>query len=335
MFERGVVLGELVLAVAQGVQDAVEVALRRLVLAEVVGDLVAERHHAEELLGAGRLLRVEVLDGAAQLEQRRADLRALGQAALLQGLDRRAEQPVRGLGRRADVAVAHRAHVGRLRGELGRAGGRGHQRLEVAVDLGVQPGQGGGIDGGGHPRGGGGRHGLRRRRRGEGERGRRRRVAGAVRAAGRSSCSLVVERSVERCAGGALLGGRFANLLRSESRRPGFEGAGRPAAPGVRPARGVARHPCAAPCCSCRWGERGRPDERGSRRSQVVGQGSGQAGGRAAAVAEAPGGGPGAARARRGLLPGPGAPGGGGLRTGVARELRPDARRRDRVLLRR
>ena len=122
--ERGVVLAELVLAVAQRVQDAVEVALGALVLAEVVGDLVAERDHPEQLLGAGGLLRVEVLDRPAQLEQRRADLGPLGQAALLERLDRRLQQPVGGLGGLADVAVAHGAHVGGLRGELRRARAR-------------------------------------------------------------------------------------------------------------------------------------------------------------------------------------------------------------------
>ena len=167
--ERRVVLAELVLTVAQRVQDAVEVGLRRLVLAEVVGDLVAEGDHPEELLGAGGLLRVEVLDGATQLEQRRADLRALGQAALLQRLDRGLEQPVGGLGRLPDVDVAHGSHVGGLGRELRRAGCRREQRLEVVVDLGVQAGQRRGLDGRSHPRGGRRGHRLRWRRCGERE----------------------------------------------------------------------------------------------------------------------------------------------------------------------
>jgi hypothetical protein len=76
------------------VKDAVEVALSRLVLAEVVGDPIAERDHPEDLLGAVRLARVEVLDGAAQVEERLTDLAALAEPALGHGLDRRPEQAV-------------------------------------------------------------------------------------------------------------------------------------------------------------------------------------------------------------------------------------------------
>ena len=74
LLERGVVLAQLVLAVVERLDDGVDVRLRALVLAEVVEDLVAERDHAEQLLGAGRLLGVEVLDGAPQVEQGRRDL---------------------------------------------------------------------------------------------------------------------------------------------------------------------------------------------------------------------------------------------------------------------
>jgi hypothetical protein len=66
------------------VQDRVEVALGTLVFLEVVVQLVAERDHAQELLGAAGFFGVEILDGAPQLEQGRADLGALGQASLLQ-----------------------------------------------------------------------------------------------------------------------------------------------------------------------------------------------------------------------------------------------------------
>ena len=74
LLERGVVEAQLVLTVVERLDDPVEVRLRALVLAEVVDELVAERDHAEQLLDARRLLRVEVLDGAAQIEQRRRDL---------------------------------------------------------------------------------------------------------------------------------------------------------------------------------------------------------------------------------------------------------------------
>ena len=112
--------------------------LGRLVLAEVVDDLVAERDHPEELPGAGGLAGVEVLDRPAQLEQGVADLGALGDAALLERPDRGLQQPVGGLGGLADVGVAHAADVGGLRGELRRAGLGRHQRVHEAVDLGVQ-----------------------------------------------------------------------------------------------------------------------------------------------------------------------------------------------------
>ena len=49
-----------------------------LVLAEVVGHLVAEGQQVEPLAGALGLARVEVLDGTAQLEQGLPDLAALG-----------------------------------------------------------------------------------------------------------------------------------------------------------------------------------------------------------------------------------------------------------------
>ena len=72
--------------------------------------------------GAGGLAGVELLDGAAQLQQRAADGRALGQPALLQRPDRGLQQPVGGLGRPPDVGVAHRADVVGLRGELRASG---------------------------------------------------------------------------------------------------------------------------------------------------------------------------------------------------------------------
>jgi hypothetical protein len=143
--QRGVVLAELVLAVPECVQDPLEVALCALVLAEVVLDLVPERDHPEQFLGPGGLLRVQVLDRTAELEQGLAHRRALGQSAALQRLHRRGQQPIGALRGVPDVRVAHAAHVGRLRGELGRARRGRHQRGEEGVDLRVQPGQRGRI----------------------------------------------------------------------------------------------------------------------------------------------------------------------------------------------
>ena len=70
--EGGVVAPQLVLAVVEGLDDGVEVGLGALVALEVVADLVAEGDDPEQLAGAGGALGVEVLDGAAQLDERRA-----------------------------------------------------------------------------------------------------------------------------------------------------------------------------------------------------------------------------------------------------------------------
>ena len=167
--ERDVVLLELVLTVAQRVQDAVQVALRRLVLAEVVVDPVTERDHPEDLLAPARLGGVEVLDGPAQVEQGLADLAGLAEAALLERLDRRPEQPVARLGGAADVVVAHRPHIGRLGVERRRLGLGREERGHVALDLGVQTGDGRGGDLRRHLRRGGLVDDADRRRRLEGQ----------------------------------------------------------------------------------------------------------------------------------------------------------------------
>ncbi len=169
--ERDVVLGQLVLAVAEAVQDRVELALRALVLAEVVRRPCHRRAAGpSSLRDAPGLARVELLDGTAQLEQRLADLRALGQAALAERRDRLVEHPVRRLGGLADVGVAHGAHrvglMGELRAARRRAGQRGHEAIDLGVELGNQLGR----DLGRHRRSLR-RHDHRRRRRcGEGQR---------------------------------------------------------------------------------------------------------------------------------------------------------------------
>ena len=119
---------------------------------------------------------VEVLDGPTKVEQRLADLGVARQSALVECLDRHLEHAVAALGGELHLVVAHHAHVGRLRLPLGRARGRREQRVEVGVDLGVEPGQRGLRHGGCHLRGGGigdGRRGSRRRE-DEGVGGRRR-----------------------------------------------------------------------------------------------------------------------------------------------------------------
>ena len=141
--ERGVVLAELVLAVAQRVQDAVEVLLGGLVLAEVVGRPGRRRGACPS----------SFLAPVASLGSRSSTVRR-SSSRVEPTLDPSERPPswsartgdfssrLRGLGRLADVAVAHRAHVGRLRRELRRARRRGHQRVEEAVDLRVEARQG-------------------------------------------------------------------------------------------------------------------------------------------------------------------------------------------------
>ena len=117
--EGDVVLGQLVLAVPQGVQDSVQVALGGLVAAEVVHDLVAEGDHPEKLARPGGPARVKVLHRTAQLEQGVANLGAFSDSALLERPYRSLQQAVGGLGSSANVGVSHGTNVGRLLGELG------------------------------------------------------------------------------------------------------------------------------------------------------------------------------------------------------------------------
>ena len=146
LLERGVVLAQLVLAVVERLDDRVEMRLRRLVAVEVVAELVAERDQAQQLVGAGGLLRVEVLDRAPQVHEGRRDLAALGERTLLHGPDRRGEQPVRRVGRGLDVGVAHLADVGRLLREGGAVHVERHDALDVGGDLLVQRRQRRGVD---------------------------------------------------------------------------------------------------------------------------------------------------------------------------------------------
>ena len=201
LFERGVVLAELVLPLVQRVEDRVEVRLRALVPVEVVPQLVAEGDHPEELLDPGCFLGVEVLDGVAQLQQRVRDLGTLVEPTFRHRLHRPLQHAVADLGRGADVGVAHRADALGLGRELGGLGVEADEAVDVLARHLVEPGQrrcvqrhharrGGGLDG---------RHRLRwfederRRRRGRrqllGRRGGRRRVTGCLgggRRAGRS-----------------------------------------------------------------------------------------------------------------------------------------------------
>jgi len=125
--ERRVVLAQFVLPVPQGVEDRVEVALRALVLAEVVGDLVPEGDHAEDLAWRRGLRGVEVLDRPAQFDQRCAHLRARGEPTLRDRPDRRLEESVGALGGVPDVRVAHGPDVTRLGRELRRVRRRGQK----------------------------------------------------------------------------------------------------------------------------------------------------------------------------------------------------------------
>ena len=86
-----------------------------------------------------------------------------GHAALAQLLDGHLEQPVRRVRGGADVGVAHEADVVGLAGHLRRPDLRGHEPVDVRVDLGVQARQGGLGDLRGHR---GGRRRRHRRHRG-------------------------------------------------------------------------------------------------------------------------------------------------------------------------
>jgi len=183
--EGHVVLGQLVLALAERVQDRVEVLLAVLVLAEVVLDRLAEREDAQDLLrGLLGLARIQVLDGAAQLEERLAHLRAVGEAAAVDLADRRLQHAVALLGGLLDVGVAHRAHGGGLRLELRRLRLLGGHRGEELVDLRVEHRPLLRGHRGRHLGGGRGRHDLRRRGRLQredrhaGRRGQRSRLGG-------------------------------------------------------------------------------------------------------------------------------------------------------------
>ena len=106
--DRRVVLLQLGPAFPQGADDALDVALRLLVLGEVRTDPVTEGDDAEELAGTAlgqiMLRRVQLLDRAPQLEEAFGD-RCVTLAETAHGAGRPVEQPVAHIGRRADLAV--------------------------------------------------------------------------------------------------------------------------------------------------------------------------------------------------------------------------------------
>ena len=112
--DRRVVLLQLGAAFPQGADDALDVALRLLVLGEVRPDAVAERNDAEQLAGSALgqivLRRVQLLDRAPQLEEALGD-RCVTLAETAHRAGRPVEQPVAHVGRRADLAVGEAVDV--------------------------------------------------------------------------------------------------------------------------------------------------------------------------------------------------------------------------------
>ena len=93
-------------------------ALGGLVASEVICDLVAEGNHSKKLARPSRPARVQVLDRAAKLQQRVADLGPFSESALLERAYRSLQQAVGGLRSAANVSVSHGTNVGCLLGEL-------------------------------------------------------------------------------------------------------------------------------------------------------------------------------------------------------------------------
>ena len=130
---------------------AVELVLAGAVLVEVVPELVAgaEGQEAEQLVRAEQVAllgRIEVLDLAAQGQERLAHGRGLGQAAVLHGRERLVQEPVRDGGRRPDVVVAELADVVDLVAERLAVRVEGGDRVEVARDHRIELGPVGGAD---------------------------------------------------------------------------------------------------------------------------------------------------------------------------------------------
>ena len=128
LLERRVVLAQLVLAVVERLDDRVDVRLRALVLAEVVA-------RSCRRTGSSRgacLAPVACFGSRSSIVRRRSisvagDLGALAQRTVLHRAHRRREQPVRRLGRRTDVVVAHRGDVARPSRRTRASGRRGRR----------------------------------------------------------------------------------------------------------------------------------------------------------------------------------------------------------------
>mmetsp|Transcript_20818 Transcript_20818/g.79831 ORF Transcript_20818/g.79831 Transcript_20818/m.79831 type:complete len:426 (-) Transcript_20818:3821-5098(-) len=149
LLDGRVVAQQFVLAALERFDDGVQVALGALVAVEVVGQLVAQRDHAEDLAHAEQVAlarRVQRLDLAAQVDQGLADLRALVEHAVLQRADRPLQHPVGDRSRGLDVLDAHR--VDALDGllELGMLAVVGGDVVDELAHLLVQLGDGLGLE---------------------------------------------------------------------------------------------------------------------------------------------------------------------------------------------
>jgi hypothetical protein len=128
--DGGIVHEQLVLAGSEAGKDAGDVGLRALVFLEIIAELVAPGDDAQDLPRAAELALaagVEVLDGAAKLEQVGAD-----SGVLVDRLDRTVEETVRMAGGLGNLLAAH---VGQLVDFLARTPGVGVGRDQLVDEL--------------------------------------------------------------------------------------------------------------------------------------------------------------------------------------------------------
>ncbi len=134
--DRGIVHDQFVLAAGKVVEDRLDMRLRALVAAEVIGQLVAERNDAEDFARAGQLAalaRIEIFDDPAQFGQICADA-----FVLVHGPHRAIQETVGHAGRGHDFLAAHIGQLVDLLAELRRIRILRNQVFDKPVDLGFQ-----------------------------------------------------------------------------------------------------------------------------------------------------------------------------------------------------
>ena len=142
---------ELVLAVIQRGDDRVELMLAGAVLVEIATQPVAgpERQQAEQLARAEQVALprgVELLDLVTEVDERPADRRGLGEAAVLHRRERLLEEPVRDGRGSADVLVTELPDVLDLVTEFGAVWIERGDGIEIARHHRIEPGAVGRVD---------------------------------------------------------------------------------------------------------------------------------------------------------------------------------------------